>query len=81
MSLAESGAASTADALLEAGIETRRWWGDGAHAHRATAGFPRDRLPATEALARSTIALPFFRGLELSQIQRVVEALGMATAD
>ena len=54
-------------------METRRWWGDGAHAHRATAAFPRTALPATAALAKTTLALPFYRDLTPREIQRVAE--------
>jgi dTDP-4-amino-4,6-dideoxygalactose transaminase len=73
MSVASSEALRIADVLERAGVETRRWWSDGAHAHRATAAFPRTALPATEALARSTLALPFFRDLTAREIQRVAE--------
>jgi dTDP-4-amino-4,6-dideoxygalactose transaminase len=72
--VANSEAARVADALDRAGVETRRWWGDGAHAHRATLEFPRTALPATDALAKSTLALPFFRDLASRDVQRVAEA-------
>jgi dTDP-4-amino-4,6-dideoxygalactose transaminase len=62
-------------ALEAAGIETRRWWGAGAHAHPATAAFPRAPLPATEALAGSTLGLPFFRDLTVAEIDRIVSIL------
>jgi dTDP-4-amino-4,6-dideoxygalactose transaminase len=73
MSVAGSEAMRIASTLERAGVETRRWWGDGAHAHRATAAFPRASLPATEALAASTLALPFFRDLTSQEIRRVAE--------
>ncbi len=63
-----------ADTLHGAGVETRRWWGDGAHAHQATAGFQRTSLTVTDALANSTLALPFFRDLASRDVQRVAEA-------
>lgn len=75
VSLADSGAAEAENALAQAGIETRRWWGAGAHAHPATAAFPRTLLPATKAVADSTIALPFFRDLENGEIQRVAASI------
>jgi len=56
-------------------IETRRWWGAGAHAHPATASFPRAALPATEALARSTLAVPFYRDIGAVEISRVAEVV------
>jgi dTDP-4-amino-4,6-dideoxygalactose transaminase len=58
-------------ALAEHDIETRRWWGAGAHAHPATAAFPRSTLPVTEALAHSTLAVPFYRDLTAAQISRI----------
>jgi dTDP-4-amino-4,6-dideoxygalactose transaminase len=70
------GPATRMEALLaHSGIETRRWWGTGAHAHAATRGFPRGALPTTEMLANSTIALPFSRDLHRADIERVAECL------
>jgi dTDP-4-amino-4,6-dideoxygalactose transaminase len=66
-------AGRVADALQRAGVETRQWWGDGAHAHRATAAFGRTPLPATDLLAKSTLALPFFRDLTSRGVQRIAE--------
>jgi dTDP-4-amino-4,6-dideoxygalactose transaminase len=57
--------------LADAGIETRRWWGHGAHAHKATTAFPRTALPVTDMLARTTTSVPFFRGLATAEIQRI----------
>jgi dTDP-4-amino-4,6-dideoxygalactose transaminase len=61
--------------LADAGVETRRWWGKGAHAHPATARFPRTALPATEALAEATLAVPFHRDLSSREIGRIGEIL------
>jgi dTDP-4-amino-4,6-dideoxygalactose transaminase len=58
-------------ALVAAGIETRHWWGRGAHAHPASAQFPRTALPVTEALANSTFAVPFHRDLDRSEVERI----------
>lgn len=73
--LTDSHATETENALTQDGIETRRWWGEGAHAHPATAAFPRMSLPATQALANSTIAIPFFRDLGSDEIRRVAECV------
>jgi dTDP-4-amino-4,6-dideoxygalactose transaminase len=62
-------------ALAAAGIETRRWWGRGAHAHPATAQFPRTALPVTKALIDSTLSVPFYRGLPAADIERVVSVM------
>jgi dTDP-4-amino-4,6-dideoxygalactose transaminase len=59
--------------LGDASVETRRWWGNGAHAHTATVGFPRAPLPVTERLAKTTIAIPFFRDMERKQVQKISE--------
>jgi dTDP-4-amino-4,6-dideoxygalactose transaminase len=75
MLLPESDATETERALVDAGVETRRWWGDGAHRHPATEIFPRAPLPVTEMLARSTIAVPFYRDLSALQIQTVTGAV------
>jgi dTDP-4-amino-4,6-dideoxygalactose transaminase len=61
--------------LLDARIETRRWWGGGAHAHRSTAHLPRAALPVTEHLARSTIAVPMFCDMGDAEIDRVVACI------
>jgi dTDP-4-amino-4,6-dideoxygalactose transaminase len=73
--LTDSRLAHIESALARAGVETRRWWGDGAHAHPATAAFPRTRLPATASLAQSTLALPLFRGLSAEQIWRIAQTI------
>jgi dTDP-4-amino-4,6-dideoxygalactose transaminase len=75
MLLPESDATETELALAGAGVETRQWWGVGAHRHLATEMFPRAPLPVTEMLARSTIAMPFYRDLSVSQIQTVTGAI------
>jgi dTDP-4-amino-4,6-dideoxygalactose transaminase len=76
--LAGAGAASAESMLAAAGIETRRWWGEGAHAHAATAPFPRTSLPVTEALAHSTVAIPFFHDLRLDDIRRIADRISSA---
>jgi len=78
LGVAEGGAGRAERALAAAGIETRRWWGNGAHAHPATRGLPRTGLPITEALAEATIALPFYRDLDGSAIEQVAECLRTA---
>ena len=69
-----------ATALADDGIETRQWWGKGAHAHPATAAFPRAPLPVTEALAQSTIAVPLYRDLDAEDILHVAERMRAASA-
>lgn len=62
-------------ALATARIETRRWWGRGAHAHEATMTLPRGALPVTQSLAETTIAVPFFRDLNRVTVEQVVDCL------
>jgi dTDP-4-amino-4,6-dideoxygalactose transaminase len=66
-------------ALAAAQIETRRWWGLGAHAHQATMSLPRGALPATQTLAETTIAVPFSRDLGSAVVDRVVDCLRSPT--
>jgi dTDP-4-amino-4,6-dideoxygalactose transaminase len=66
--------------LTDCGIESRRWWGTGAHNHPATALYPRIAVPATDTLARSTLGMPFYRDINAAEIARVVEVV-LAAAD
>jgi dTDP-4-amino-4,6-dideoxygalactose transaminase len=61
--------------LQKAGIETRRWWGDGAHAHPSTLHLPRTALPVTDQLATSTIAVPLFRDMDAAEIDQVADCI------
>lgn len=73
--IADAGAARVEGALTAEKIETRRWWGNGAHDHPATRHMARTSLPVTEALARSTIGLPFYRDLSLGAIRRIADCV------
>jgi hypothetical protein len=57
--------------LAGVGIETRRWWGEGAHAHPATSNLPRTALTETETLVQSTLGLPFYRDLDAAAIHEI----------
>jgi dTDP-4-amino-4,6-dideoxygalactose transaminase len=57
--------------LADVGIETRRWWSGGAYAHPATSALPRAAVPEAEALADSTLGLPFYRDLGVSTIDEI----------
>jgi dTDP-4-amino-4,6-dideoxygalactose transaminase len=67
-------------ALLEKDIQTRRWWGVGAHDHPATASFPHAELRATDAIARSTLGVPFYRDLAPADINRIAD-IALAAAE
>jgi dTDP-4-amino-4,6-dideoxygalactose transaminase len=57
--------------LGAAGTDTRRWWGDGAHRHTATAALGHGALPVTERLARATLGLPFYATMPVADIDIV----------
>lgn len=62
-------------AMTEAGVETRRWWGDGAHRHPATAHLAIQPLPVTDSLVEGTLAIPFYRDLSQEVVDKVASAL------
>jgi dTDP-4-amino-4,6-dideoxygalactose transaminase len=66
------------DALAEAGVDTRRWWGHGCHRDAAFAAVRREDLSATDRLAQSTIGLPFSIDITAEEIRRAAEALNRA---
>jgi len=65
-------------ALATAGIETRRWWGQGCHRAAAFAGAAQTALPVTDILSRSTIGLPFALDITDEAITRIAAALVQA---
>jgi dTDP-4-amino-4,6-dideoxygalactose transaminase len=75
ISLRDRDAGQAEARLQRAGIESRRWWGEGAHAHAATRHYPRTALPITQEAARSTIGVPFFRDMASDDVEQVVEAI------
>jgi dTDP-4-amino-4,6-dideoxygalactose transaminase len=62
-------------AFADADVETRRWWGRGAHLHPSTAEFPRSALPVTETLARSTLSVPFYRDIDPVEIEKAASVV------
>ena len=60
------------------GIDTRRWWLGGCHGQPAFWDLPRDDLSVTEALARSTIGLPYAMDMHGRAISRVADAVSRA---
>jgi dTDP-4-amino-4,6-dideoxygalactose transaminase len=73
---AADGTAPRIEAALAAdGIETRHWWGEGAHAYPAMQDFPRASLATTTELALSTFAVPFYRDLPETDIDRIAAIL------
>ena len=64
--------------LREDGVDTRAWWGEGCHRTTAFADCRREALPVTEALAASTLGLPFAIDLDADAIGRIAAALDRA---
>jgi dTDP-4-amino-4,6-dideoxygalactose transaminase len=64
--------------MTGAAIETRRWWGGGAHAHHSTSACPRTPLPVTEEISKSTLGVPMFRDLNPADLDRVIECIETA---
>jgi dTDP-4-amino-4,6-dideoxygalactose transaminase len=75
LSFAQPAADRIEQSLADSGIETRRWWSTGAHTHPATASFPRTATPVTDALVRSTLAVPFYRDIDVAEISRVAKVV------
>jgi dTDP-4-amino-4,6-dideoxygalactose transaminase len=75
LTLAGFPAAQVEGMLARARIDSRSWWGGGAHAHPATATCFRTPVPATEELAHSTIGVPLFRDMTPADIGRVADCI------
>lgn len=74
-----NGRADEIEAMLAAaGIETRRWWGQGCHRAAAFAGAAQTALPVTDVLSRSTIGLPFALDMTDEAITRIAAVLTRA---
>jgi len=63
------------------GVDSRRWWGEGLHREVAFADFPRDPLPVTDALARTTLGLPFRIDPAPGDVSRIAQALQATLSD
>lgn len=61
--------------LAAQGIEARQWWEKGCHLQPAFNDCPRTPLPETEHLGARVIGLPFYRGMDVSAVERVRAAL------
>jgi dTDP-4-amino-4,6-dideoxygalactose transaminase len=80
LSFADDAAAQVERVLANARIDSRSWWGRGAHVHPATAACPRSPLPATERLLRSTVGVPLFRDMTAADVGRVTNCILAAEA-
>ena len=62
--------------LSKLDIETLAWWGKGCHTQSAYNQCPRSDLQVTEYLGKHVLGLPFWIGLEESQIALMFDKLG-----
>jgi len=63
------------NALKEAGIESRRWWGLGCHTMAAYSEIPRTNLAHTDYIASLNLGLPMFRGIKETEITQIAEVI------
>jgi dTDP-4-amino-4,6-dideoxygalactose transaminase len=75
VSVDEHASARMQDRLAAAEIDTRLWWGRGAHNQPAASHFPRTQLPVTERLGRETFGIPFYPDIEPHEIRSVTGIL------
>jgi len=80
ISIDRSVCARAQEALAAAEIETRHWWGNGAHMYPATTHFPRDFLAETSTIAESSFAIPFYCDLQAADIDRIADVIRVAAA-
>jgi dTDP-4-amino-4,6-dideoxygalactose transaminase len=64
--------------LSDDGVDVRRWWGHGCHRSPAFAGFPCTETSNTDALATSTLGLPFAVDMTEAETAQVAGALAQA---
>jgi dTDP-4-amino-4,6-dideoxygalactose transaminase len=64
--------------LLESGIETRAWWGEGCHRQPAFAECPRGDLAVTEDLGGRVLGLPHFAEMQPEDVATVADAMSEA---
>ena len=79
--LAEGSAGRAEAALARAGLDTRRWWGDGCHRCAAFADLPCDDLRVTERLAGASLGAPYSAAMAPADIDRVAGALRSAARE
>lgn len=61
--------------LYAAGIETRRWWGNGCHRMAAYRHLDDGSFPEAERIAAKSLGLPMFRGLDEAHADALISAL------
>jgi len=61
------------NSLRSYGIETRDWWGKGAHAMPAFQDIPRGPMPVTNQKASTTVGIPFWAGIDAHDLFAAIE--------
>jgi dTDP-4-amino-4,6-dideoxygalactose transaminase len=64
--------------LLQSGIDTRQWWGQGCHVQPAFMDCPRSTLAVTEELGSRVLGLPHFPDMQKRDVDAVLGALADA---
>jgi len=58
-------------------VETRAWWSDGVHLMESFSDCKlREPLQVTDRLAQTTLGLPFYIDMSVSDIDRIIEVVG-----
>jgi dTDP-4-amino-4,6-dideoxygalactose transaminase len=73
--LPKGSAARISERLLQLGIETRPWWGQGCHVQPALADCPRGPLPITDELGGRVLGVPHFPEMFQADVEAVAAAL------
>ena len=68
-------AVQVAELLLQKGIETRSWWGQGCHVQPAFLTCRRSELPVTRDLGGRVLGLPHYPDMQKEDVARVIGAL------
>jgi dTDP-4-amino-4,6-dideoxygalactose transaminase len=76
-----TGGEAAAQALKDAGVETRRWYLPPLHRHPVLQGFCPVDLPVTEVLAHELLGLPFHSHLTVEDVGFVARALLATTRE
>lgn len=79
VSLPDGAAADAVENELSAsGIGSRRWWSKGCHRMEAFRHYQRGPSSTTERVAEASLGLPIFRGISLTEVKAIEEAVARA---
>lgn len=63
------------DLMAQRGVDTRRWWGLGCHTQPGYINYSRESMSETVRLGAKQLGLPFWRGLNSKEMDRVFAIL------